>query len=58
MAVTATTLRELHRIHRQLSDLRERLDLGPKQVRSRTAGVAQAEGAVGQSTQRSERPAA
>jgi uncharacterized protein len=43
MAVTATTLRELHRIHRQLSDLRERLDLGPKQVRSRTAGVAQAE---------------
>src|SRR5215831_17320527 len=43
MAVTAATLRELHRIHRQLSDLRERLDRGPKQVRARTGGVAQAE---------------
>ena len=43
MSVTAATLRELHRIHRQLSDLRERLDRGPKAVRSRTAGVAQAE---------------
>ncbi|HTQ38311.1 MAG TPA: C4-type zinc ribbon domain-containing protein [Pirellulales bacterium] len=43
MAVNAVALRELHRIHRQLSDLRERLESGPKQVRSRTAGVAQAE---------------
>ncbi|HZZ27208.1 MAG TPA: C4-type zinc ribbon domain-containing protein [Pirellulales bacterium] len=43
MAVNAAALRELHRIHRQLSDLRERLERGPKQVRSRTAGVAQAE---------------
>jgi uncharacterized protein len=43
MAVNAATLRELHRIHRQLSDLRERLERGPKQVRTRTAGVAQAE---------------
>jgi uncharacterized protein len=43
MSVNATALRELHRIHRQLSDLRERLDRGPKQVRGRTAGVAQAE---------------
>jgi hypothetical protein len=40
MAVNAAALRELHRIHRQLSDLRERLDRGPKQVRARTAGVA------------------
>jgi uncharacterized protein len=43
MAVNAAALRELHRIHRQLSDLRERLERGPKQVRARTAGVAQVE---------------
>lgn len=43
MAVTAATLRELHRIHRQLADLHERLEQGPKQIRIRTAGVAQAE---------------
>src|SRR5215475_16009285 len=43
MSVTATALRELHRIHIQLSDLRERLDRGPKAIRSRTAAVAQAE---------------
>ncbi|MGA2064430.1 MAG: phospholipase [Thermoguttaceae bacterium] len=30
--VSLGTLRTLHRIHRQLSDLRERLDRGPKQV--------------------------
>lgn len=43
MAVTAAVLRQLHRIHRQLSDLHERLDRGPKQVRARTAAVAQVE---------------
>ena len=43
MSVTAASLRELHRIHQQLSDLRDRLDRGPKAVRSRTAVVAQAE---------------
>jgi hypothetical protein len=43
MAVTAVALRELHRIHQQLADLRERLDRGPKQVRARTAAVAQTE---------------
>src|ERR1700690_3089358 len=43
MAVNAVALRELHRIHRQLADLRERVDRGPKQMRARTAGVAQAE---------------
>ena len=39
MAVTANALRELHRIHRQQTDLRERLDRGPKQVRAADAGV-------------------
>src|SRR5262249_3343485 len=43
MAVNATSLRELHRIHRQLTDLRDRIARGPKQVRARTDGVAQAE---------------
>jgi uncharacterized protein len=43
MAVTAAALRELHRIHTQLADLRDRLDRGPKQVRVRTAAVATAE---------------
>jgi len=43
MAVTAAALRELHRIHQQLADLRDRLDRGPRQVRARTAAVAQTE---------------
>jgi len=33
MLVSAEVLRELHRIHRQLSDLKERLQKGPRQVR-------------------------
>jgi predicted nucleic acid-binding Zn-ribbon protein len=43
MTFTAAALRELHRIHRQLTDLRERLDRGPKQIKARTAHVAAAE---------------
>ena len=33
MQVSAEVLRELHRIHRQLSDLKDRLQRGPRQVR-------------------------
>lgn len=40
MKVTAEALRELHRIHRQLSDLRGRLTQGPKQIAVREATVA------------------
>ncbi len=40
MTVTASDLRELHRIHRQLSDLRERKERGPKQIRAREANLA------------------
>jgi predicted nucleic acid-binding Zn-ribbon protein len=36
-------LRELHRIHQQLSDLRERLDRGPQLVRARTVNVTRLE---------------
>jgi predicted nucleic acid-binding Zn-ribbon protein len=40
MAVTASALRELHRIHRQLTDLRERKERGPKQIRAREVNLA------------------
>lgn len=40
MAVSAAALRELHRIHRQLADLRERSERGPKQIKAREANVA------------------
>src|ERR1044071_7127357 len=43
MSVTAAALRELHRIHQQLADLRDRLERGPKQVRAREANMAQLE---------------
>ena len=43
MSVTAAALRELHRIHQQLAELRDRLERGPKQVRAREANVAQLE---------------
>ena len=42
-SVTAAALRELHRLHSQLSDLRGRLDRGPKQVAAHKANVAQLE---------------
>ncbi len=40
MAVTTAVLRELHRIHVQLSDLRDRLARGPRQVQIHTNNVA------------------
>jgi uncharacterized protein len=43
MSVTTAALRELHQIHQQLADLRDRLERGPKQVRAREANVAQLE---------------
>jgi predicted nucleic acid-binding Zn-ribbon protein len=43
MSVTAAALRELHRIHQQLAELRDRLERGPKQVRARETNVAQLE---------------
>ena len=47
MSVSAPILEELHRIHRQLSDLRERLAGGPKQVRIREGNVAHLEADLG-----------
>jgi predicted nucleic acid-binding Zn-ribbon protein len=46
MSVTAVALRELHRIHQQLADLRERLDRGPKQIRAHEGNVAKLEAAL------------
>lgn len=43
MSATAVLLRELHRIHTQLGDLRERLQRGPKQVQAREGNVAKLE---------------
>ena len=40
MSVPATAVRELHRIHKQLSDLRERKERGPKQIKAREANLA------------------
>ena len=48
MSVTAGVLRELHRIHRQLSDLRERLDRGPKQIKARETNIARLEAELAQ----------
>src|SRR3954465_8809346 len=43
MNLTAAALRELHRIHQQLSDLRERLERGPKQIKARQTNLTQSE---------------
>ena len=48
MSVTAGVLRELHRIHRQLGDLRERLDRGPKHIKARQTAVARLEAELAQ----------
>ncbi len=40
MAVSTAALRELHRIHGQLSDLNDRLARGPRRVRAREGQVA------------------
>src|SRR5919109_2210650 len=52
MSVTAAALRELHRIHQQLAEFRDRLERGPKQVRAREANVAQLEARLAESRER------
>lgn len=41
--LSADVLRTLHRIHRQLTDLRSRLELGPRRIAAAAAGVSQRE---------------
>jgi predicted nucleic acid-binding Zn-ribbon protein len=43
MGQLSTALAELHRIQRQLADLRDRMDRGPKQVKAAEANVAKSE---------------
>jgi len=43
VAVTAGMLRTLHRMHRQLEDLRDRLEAGPRRVAALSSGVQAAE---------------
>src|SRR5262245_28991233 len=42
------SLATLHRIHRQLADLRDRLERGPKQVKAAEANVKKSEGELAQ----------
>lgn len=43
ITITAEALRELHRIHRQLADLHDRLDRGPRSIRAGEAAVVRAQ---------------
>jgi predicted nucleic acid-binding Zn-ribbon protein len=40
MAISADLLQTIHRVHRQLADLRERQERGPRQVKAREANAA------------------
>ncbi len=51
MSVTASALREIHRIHRQLTDLRGQIERGPRQLRAAENILAQMETACAQSKQ-------
>lgn len=48
MAITADILRELHRIHKQRTDLNDRLSRGPKQIKAAEANVARLEAELSQ----------
>ena len=47
MSVSASALRELHRIHRQITDLKGQLERGPKQIRAAEALLERLETALG-----------
>ena len=55
MSITADALRELHRIHRQINDLSDRLERGPKQVRAADANVRRMELELEQSKEANKR---
>lgn len=46
MSDLLATLRELHRIHQQLADLRDRMERGPRQIKAREANLARLEADV------------
>lgn len=47
MPISATLIRSLHRLHRQLSELKDRAERGPKQIRAREANLARLHDEVG-----------
>jgi len=49
MNVNSEALRELHRIHKQMSDLRHRVERGPKQIQAGEAGVREHDNGLKQS---------
>ena len=54
MAVTAAALRELHHLHQQLAELRDRVERGPKQIRAREATTAQLKAKVDEARARTQ----
>ncbi len=48
MTVSADALRQIHRIHRQLTDLQGRLDRGPKQVQAASSNLTRLKSTVDQ----------
>jgi predicted nucleic acid-binding Zn-ribbon protein len=55
MSTPTSALRDLHRIHRQLTDLRERLDRGPKQARAAEGSVQKMESDLQQTRESAKR---
>ena len=51
MSITAAALRDLHRLHRQLSDIRSRLERGPRQVSAAEAQIVRLEQQLQQAKQ-------
>jgi predicted nucleic acid-binding Zn-ribbon protein len=54
MAITAAALRELHHLHQQLAELRDRVERAPKQIRAREATVAQLKAKVDEAKARAQ----
>ncbi len=54
MSITAAALRELHGVHQRLAELRDRLERGPKQIRTREANVAQLEARLAEARQKAQ----
>ena len=54
MAVTAAVLRELHHLHQQLAELRDRVERGPKQIRARESNAAQLKAKVDEARARAQ----
>lgn len=49
MTISTSALQELHRLHRQITDLRERLARGPKQIKAGEANLANLQGKLDES---------